>query len=365
MSQLFHTPLHDWHLAHGAKMAPFAGWDMPIQYQGIIAEHLHTRQQAGLFDICHMGEFLLAGPGAAEALARCVSHNLATLKEGRCRYGFLLNSQGGIIDDCIIYHLEPDSFMIVVNGARTAIDFATLQERLPDSLQFQDVSAETAKLDLQGPLSLSVLEKVLGRQFHELAYFASTRGSFDGAPLLISRTGYTGELGFELYLPTHKALPLWEALLADSRVQPVGLGARDTLRLEMGLPLYGQDLDEEHTPAEAGYEAMLTSPADYVGKGADRRCTEVLVPLVMEGRRSARHHDLVCDLTGRQVGRVTSGSFAPSLGHAVALAYVSAADATAERFQIHTARAVLEARREALPFYKSGTARLKLQADRV
>ena len=167
MSEL-RTPLTSWHEAHGAKMAPFAGWLMPIQYEGILIEHQHTRQHAGLFDICHMGEFRIEGPGADEALSRAASHNLATLAPGKCRYGFLLNAEGGVLDDCIIYRFGPDAFMIVVNAACAAGDFAALRERLPQGVALTDLSAVTAKVDLQGPESVDVLEAALNENFHDL-----------------------------------------------------------------------------------------------------------------------------------------------------------------------------------------------------
>ncbi|MBG3875545.1 glycine cleavage system aminomethyltransferase GcvT [Desulfovibrio oxamicus] len=361
LSDLLQTPLSAWHRAAGAKMAPFAGWDMPIQYPtGIIAEHVQTRESAALFDICHMGEFTLRGPGARDALSRAVSHNLETLKPGRCRYGFLLNEAGGILDDLIVYCIAEDDYMLVVNGACTESDFAALRSRLPESLPFEDISARTGKLDLQGPKSFDVLEAVLGESFRDLPYFGFRSVTFGGAPLLVSRTGYTGELGVELYLPWDKAEALWTALLADERVKPAGLGARDTLRLEVGLPLYGHDLDDTHTPAEAGYGGMLTNPADYVGKGADREVREPLVALSIPGRRSARHGDVVALPDGTVAGVVTSGSFCPSLGYAVALARVTAAHAETPTFVIKAAKVELEATRVALPFYTQGTARTKL-----
>ena len=287
------TPLTAWHQARGAKMAPFAGWLMPIQYEGILAEHEHTRHHAGLFDICHMGEFLIEGEGADAALSRAVSHNLATLKEGKCRYGFILNERGGVMDDCIVYRFGADSFMIVVNAACIESDFAALRERLPETVSLKDVSDETGKIDLQGPESLAVLESVLGEDFHDLGYFGFVRTQWQGAPLLVSRTGYTSELGFELYLPADKVAAFWEALLADARVKPAGLGARDTLRLESGLPLYGHELDEDHNPAEAGMGRMLTSEADYVGKAGAQTIREKLLALVIEGRRAARGGDVL------------------------------------------------------------------------
>jgi len=364
VSELFKTPLHAWHKEHGAKMAPFAGWDMPIQYRGILAEHQQTRTQASLFDICHMGEFLLKGPGAAVALGRIGTHDLATLAPGKCRYGFLCNQAGGVLDDCIIYRYAPDSFMIVVNGACTAADFAWLKSRLPADLDFTDISDATAKIDLQGPLALDVAESVfapdLAAALRGLKYFSFIQTAWDGAPLLVSRTGYTGELGYELYLPSEKALALWTALLADERAKPAGLGARDTLRLELGYPLYGQDLDITHTPAEAGYGAMLTAAADYVGKAEAGKVREKLVALAIPERRSARHHDAVALPSGQVVGVVTSGSFAPSLGHSVALAYVAASVSESSDFVVKTGRAELKAARVELPFYKHGTARKKI-----
>ncbi len=354
------TPLHSWHMAQGAKMAPFAGWDMPIQYAGILAEHQHTREAASAFDICHMGEFYLKGPGAAEALGKALTVNIETLAPGRCRYGFLLNERGGIMDDLIVYRLEDEHFMIVVNAACRRSDFAAIKSRVPAGLFFEDASDGLGKIDLQGPKSLEALEAILPGPWRKLPYFGFAKAAFDGVELLISRTGYTGELGFEIYLPTQKTEALWLACLNTPLVKPAGLGARDTLRLEVGLPLYGQDLDDEHSPAEAGYSAMLTSKAPFVGREKATETREILTALAIEGRRSARHNDAVLLPSGQAVGRVTSGSFAPSLGHAVALAYVGKEHAEQPEFVIQAAKVELPAKRVALPFYGGGTARIKL-----
>lgn len=361
MTSFLQTPLAAWHKAHGAKMAGFAGWSMPIQYPtGIIAEHMHTREKAGLFDICHMGEFILDGKGAADALSRAVTVNIGTLKPGRCRYGFLLNDKGGIMDDLIVYRLGEDRFMLVVNAACRASDFAVLSERLGSAFALEDVSDATAKLDLQGPEAFSVLEKVLPGAWRRLPYFGFTEDcSFGGKPLCVSRTGYTGELGVEMYCAWEKAEELWELLLSDERVKPVGLGARDTLRLEVGLPLNGQDLDENHSPAEVGYTGMLTSQAPYVGKDGAHAIREKLVPLKIEGRRSARHGDKVL-LDGVEVGEVTSGSYAPSVACCIAFAYIAADKADAGEYSIRAAKATLPASVVALPFYQQGTARAAL-----
>lgn len=359
MSELLITPLNAWHKANGARMVPFAGWEMPVQYAGILEEHKHTRSMASVFDISHMGEFLLHGPGAAEALSRIVTHNLSTLVPGKCRYGFLLNDQGGILDDLIVYRLAEESFMLVVNGACIDSDFAWISTHLPTTVRLENQSFQLAKIDLQGPASCDVLGTVLPGAWPTLGYFGFRNAEHHGASFLVSRTGYTGELGYELYLPWDAAEAMWSALLEDERVRPAGLGARDTLRLEVGLPLYGQDLDTAHTPVEAGYGAMLTSPAQFIGRDGLENIRERLIGLRIEGRRSARHHDSVW-VGETQVGVVTSGSFAPSLGYCVALAYVRADMAEQSHFAIKTAKTALEAQRVSPPFYTAGTARTKL-----
>lgn len=359
MSELLTTPLNSWHRANGARMVPFAGWDMPVQYTGILDEHKHTRAAASIFDISHMGEFLLDGPGATDALSGIVTHNLSTLAPGKCRYGFLLNETGGILDDLIIYRLALDNYMLVVNGACEHSDFTWIASRLPDSVAFSNKSPETAKIDLQGPESFAVLSAVLPGNWADLGYFSFRETSLEGFSLLVSRTGYTGELGYEFYLPWDKAEVLWTRLVADGRVRPAGLGARDTLRLEAGLPLYGQDLDTNHTPVEAGFAGMITSPADFTGKAALDTVRERLIGLKIDGRRSARHFDEVY-LGEDKVGVITSGSIAPSLGYCVALAYVRADMAEAEQFTVKAARTTLQATRVPTPFYTQGTARTKL-----
>ncbi|WP_319544002.1 glycine cleavage system aminomethyltransferase GcvT [uncultured Pseudodesulfovibrio sp.] len=360
MESLATTPLTEWHRENGAKMAPFAGFDMPVQYKGIIVEHKHTRSKAGIFDICHMGEFKLSGTGAKDGLNKVVSHDLETLTPGKCRYGFLLNEAGGINDDLIIYCIADDEYMLVVNGACRKKDYDHIQANLPKSLTLIDVSDETAKIDVQGPESLDVLNTLLGSTWNHLKYFNFEETDVAGFPMIISRTGYTGELGYELYLPSANALEIWEKLVEDERVEPVGLGARDTLRLEIGYPLYGQDLDEDHTPKEAGAGFFLKKETEYIGKSGLASVKESLIALSIEGRRTARHYDEVLLPNGEKTGVITSGSFAPSLGHCIALAYVRAEDADKDEFIIKTARVELKAKKAALPFFKDGTARKKV-----
>ncbi len=360
MVALLETPLTAWHRTNGAKMADFTGWDMPIQYAGILAEHEHTRTKASLFDISHMGEFLLFGDNAAKALSQALTHNLDTLKPGKCRYGFLLNDDGNILDDLIVYRMEENSFMLVVNSACTFNDFVVIKERMPDSVTMEDISMQIAKIDLQGPESIDVLENIMGESFRHLGYFSFEERQFEGEKLIISRTGYTGELGYELYVAWDKAVILWEKLLQDERVKPAGLGARDTLRLEAGLPLYGHELDDAHNPTEAGMGKMLTSTAKYVGQEHVEKVNESLLALRIDGRRAVRAKDVLTLANGEEVGIVTSGSFAPSLGYVIAFAWVKAEYAEEKEFLVKTARTSLSANVVSAPFYAKGTARTKL-----
>lgn len=357
MDTLHPTPLTTWHKYHGAKMGPFAGWEMPIQYTGILAEHHHTRRSASVFDICHMGEYRIAGTGARQALDRIVTHNLERLRPCRCSYGFMLTPEGTVQDDLIVYCLDADEFMLVVNAACRDTDLAWLRQHLPAGVSCEDISEATAKIDLQGPSSITALERVLPGDWRELKFFGHCESSFGGQSLRVSRTGYTGELGYEIYLPQEHAVGLWERLLEDTTVQPAGLGARDTLRLEAGLLLYGQDLDRDHTPAEAGYAQMLTSQAPYIGREHAFTVREKLVALRFDGRRTAHRQDTVLDTAGTPVGSITSASFAPSLGYAVALAYIQAEAANHAQYTVQTKRAALPATAAALPFY-NGTARM-------
>jgi len=228
------TPLHSRHRALGALMAPFGGWDMPIQYEGIIAEHRWCREQAALFDICHMGEFLFVGDIVAGGLEDLFTFSVTAIPVGRSKYGFLLNEQGGIIDDLIVFRLGLNEAMIVVNAATAPNDFNVIQSRLRGG-QFTDISSITAKLDLQGPRSREVLVDLLGGWVAEIPYFRFVRQTVLGSPAIVSRTGYTGELGYEIFLPTDTVGELWDRLLADPRVKAAGLGARECAAPGSGL----------------------------------------------------------------------------------------------------------------------------------
>ncbi|HOW96305.1 MAG TPA: glycine cleavage system aminomethyltransferase GcvT [Kiritimatiellia bacterium] len=360
------TPLHDAHRQLGARMAPFGGWDMPIQYEGILQEHEDTRRRATVFDTCHMGEFALSGPGAQADLERLLTQSVATIPAGRCRYGFLLRDDGGVLDDLTCYRFGPDRFMLVVNAGTLDRDREWIRSHLSSGTRFADTSEATAKLDVQGPLSRQAMEKAFQTPMPDLPYFGFAETPLAGVPCLVSRTGYTGEWGYELYFPADRAREFWDRLLAVG-VKPAGLGARDTLRLEMGYPLYGHELTEDRTPAGASRGKYIDLTKDFIGGAAVAReieggTTALLAGLRLESRRAARAHDRVMK-DGRAVGEVTSGSLAPSLGVAVALAYVAAPLA-----EVGTALAVesrgnlLPAAVTALPFYTEGTARRKTGA---
>ncbi len=362
------TPLKGIHLAAGAKMVPFGGWNMPVQYaDGIIAEHLQTRNAASVFDICHMGEFEVDGPNAAAELDRLLARPVADQKPGTCRYNFLLNENGGVQDDLIVYRLDEEGFFIVVNAATTENDAAEFRRNLSAETEFTDVSAETGKLDLQGPDSARILAK-LGVDPKKLpGYYQWTDAEVGGISCLLSRTGYTGELGFELYVAIDDTADLWK-LLVDNGAKPAGLGARDTLRLEMGYPLYGHELDIESTPVEAGFGALLKlqemPQRKFIGSAALRNTPprKLLKGIVLEGRRAARAEMPVQDATGKVIGKVTSGAFSPSLGCAVAMAWIDAAAGlnTGDAVNIDAGKALIPGRITAVPFHQQGTARIKL-----
>ncbi len=360
-SRCVQTPLYEAHVALGARLAPFAGWDMPIQYTGILAEHEQTRRATSVFDICHMGEFELRGPTALADLERLLTMPVASLAPGQCRYGYLLREDGGVLDDLTCYRLGPDHFWLVVNAGTRTQDAAWIWQHLAPTTQFTDLSDDLGKLDIQGPTARATTERALGVQLPDLGYFRFTELTLEGVPCLLSRTGYTGEFGYELYCPVKTVGRFWEQLLAGGEIRPAGLGARDTLRLEMGYALYGHELDLHRTPAGASRGRYLQLTKDFIGKVAVeaelKQPRQVLVGLRLESKRAARNGDGIT-VAGRTAGVVTSGSVAPSLGVAVALAYVDAAHAaTGTRLDVQARGSALPATVVALPFYAGGTAR--------
>lgn len=321
------TPFYNTHVSLGAKIAPFGGWLMPIQYEGILAEHAHTRSAVSVFDICHMGEFMLEADPVLSGFNRIVTQNIISMPQGSCRYGFMLNEQGGVLDDLVVYRINQTNWMLVVNAATTPADYEHLKKNLSGQFILQNVSDKTGKLDVQGPQSLEVLKGIFGDGLAKLNYYNFSEFTFQNQRCLISRTGYTGELGYEIYISTDYVIKLWEVLLKDSRVKPAGLGCRDTLRLEMGYPLYGHELDTEHTPLSAGLIKFVDLTKDFIGKDAllkEQKTgpREHLICFQAPSRRAPRHGFAI--FSGDQrVGIVTSGSFSPSLSVGIGMGYVT------------------------------------------
>ncbi len=356
------TPLHAEHLARHARMAPFAGWDMPIQYTSIVTEHQQTRQQATVFDISHMGEFDISGPTAEQDLDRLLTQRIATLANGQCRYGYLLNEAGGVIDDLTCYRRADDRFYLVVNAANRAAAADWIKAHCQSRTIFADVSDQTAKIDIQGPAARALMEEALGCALPDLNYFRAKDWTYDGVSSWLSRTGYTGEWGYEWYLPTEAAVTCWQRLLAPGALQPAGLGARDTLRLEMGYPLHGHELQPDRSPVAVAGSAFMHLDKPFIGRDQVQRVLDQgpdqqLLGLRLESRRAARAGDTVWR-EGTQIGTVTSGSYAPSVGVAIALAYIDTAHAQPNSAcTIEVRGQHLPATLTKPPFYKEGTAR--------
>ena len=360
---LHETPIRDRHAALGARMIDFAGWLMPVQYAGILEEHRAVRERAGLFDLSHMGELFLEGPEAGTALAAALITNPPALAEGRAQYSMIVAPDGGIIDDLIVYRLAADRFLVVANAsnARTVSD--ALAERITGfKAVLDDRSLAMALVAIQGPRSVEIMAPLTDVDLGALRYYAIAEGTVAGIPALVARTGYTGEDGFEVFVDNGRAVELWDALMgagSASGLAPIGLGARDTLRLEAGMPLYGNELDRTTNPYEAnlGRVVKLDKPDDFVGRAALEKAARDgvgrrLVGLVMRGRGIARHGYPVFS-GDRPTGIVTSGTQSPSLGKAIAMAYVATSDAepgTMVDVEIRGQRVPAEV--VALPFYQ-------------
>ena len=357
------TPLVDVHRSLGARLIEFGGWLMPVQYTSILEEHRAVRSRAGLFDLSHMGELYVDGPEAGLALASALISDPPALAIGRAQYSMICAENGGIIDDLIVYRLGEESFLVVANAGNAAIVSDALAARLRGfKAVLDDRSLATGLLAVQGPLAAEVLGPLTDVDLTALRYYASTEGTVAGIPALVARTGYTGEDGFEVFVETAATAHLWDVLLEAVRGAgggPVGLGARDTLRLEAGMPLYGNELDLETNPYEAGLGRVvkLAKAVDFVGRTALEKVAadgpaRRLVGLIVEGRGIARHGYPVWSGT-RRTGVVTSGTQSPTLGVPIAMAYVAPADAepgTVVDIEIRDAR--VPARVVALPFYR-------------
>jgi aminomethyltransferase len=320
------TVLYDWHASHGGRMVEFGGWDMPIQYTTIIDEHTAVRTAAGMFDVSHMGRLSFAGAGALDLIQHVWSNNAATLKDFQVRYGLVCNEQGGVRDDVLVYRW-PYGYAMVVNASnREKIVGWLNQHKGSRDVQVSDRTRETGMIAVQGPQALKLCSGLVDAEPDKLSYYFAAATTFRGQPCIVSRTGYTGEDGLEFMLGAAQAVELWQEL-AKRGVRPCGLGARDTLRLEAAMPLYGHELTEEIDPLQAGLSwAVKLDKGDFLGRDAllrrqEDRTRRLRVGLELEGKRIAREGAAVVR-EGRTVGQVTSGTFAPTLQKAIAMASV-------------------------------------------
>ena len=363
VAELRKTPLHARHRASNARMVPYAGWDMPVEYSGITAEHMAVRTRAGLFDVSHMGQIEVAGKNAAAAVNRLVCSDVAALPIGQAKYSGLLTPGGTFVDDVLVYRMAPGHFMVVANAANVKKDFAWISEQIKTvgDAAAVDSSSRYALLALQGPASREVLQPLTGVELGELRSYGFANGEVANARATISRTGYSGEDGFEIFVPPNMADRVWQAVLESGRsadVIPCGLGARDTLRLEAAMRLYGNDIDESTTVLESGLEWTVSwSKPDFIGRDAlveqrDSGVPRTLVGFEMVDRGIARHgYQVVQD--GRPVGVVTSGTQTPFLKKAIGMAYVPkdlAAPGT--DIDVDVRGRTSKARVVPLPFYK-------------
>ena len=352
---LRHTPLYEEHKALGARLVDFAGWEMPVQYEGIKAEHEAVRTAAGLFDVSHMGEVVIRGPQAEEAVQRLVTRDVSRLSVGQAGYAAVCYESGGTVDDVLVYR-TPDDFLIVVNASNREKDVAHFREHTEDlDAEVADESDDWALLALQGPRAVELLQPFTETDLSSIKYYRYEVGEVDGAYAVLSRTGYTGEDGLELFVRPNDAPGVWRRIM-EAGATPVGLGARDTLRLEAGMCLYGNELDAETTPLEAGigFAVNLDKKQGFVGQEALRRENEEglkkrLVGFKVEGRGIARH-DYPVAVGGETVGSVTSGTLSPTLGEAIGLALVT--PDVEDEFEVVIRNRPVAARTVPLPFYK-------------
>ena len=357
------TSLYSAHLDLGARMMPFGGWDMPVQYSGILAEVSAVRNAAGLFDVSHMGRMYISGPRATELLDWVLTGSVESLRVGRARYCMICNEQGGIIDDTIFYRLAEHRYLLIPNAGNRTTVAAWLQQwinqRFPGGCTLEDRTQATALLALQGPNAPQIMDQLCtlesGRVPSGLRFFAWGEGEILGKDVLLGRTGYTGEDGFEIVVDSTDAQALWKYLL-DKGAMPCGLGARDVLRLEAGLPLHGHEIDAETTPVEAGLERFAHAEKGYVGCQVVRQQQEhgvqrKLIGLTVPGRSAPRAGYDILD-QGQKVGRITSGTFSPTLDTSIAMGYVLVRYASpGQALQVDIRGRASQAQVVTLPFY--------------
>ena len=357
------TALTQTHIALGAKMVPFAGYNMPVQYAGINVEHETVRKAVGVFDVSHMGEFILKGEGALDLIQKVTSNDASKLYDGKIQYSCLPNEQGGIVDDLLVYRIDEKTYMLVVNASNIQKDWDWISKYNSYGVDMKDISDRTSLLAVQGPNAAQALQSLTDIDLSAMEYYTFQKGKFAGVDnVLISATGYTGAGGFEIYFDNEHADVIWKAIFeagAPFGIQPIGLGARDTLRLEMGFCLYGNDIDDTTSPLEAGLGWITKFTKDFVNSAnlSDQKQDGVkrkLVGFEMLERGIPRHDYEICDPTGNTIGKVTSGTQSPSLQKAIGLGYVATdfAKEDSEIF-IKIREQLVKAQVVKFPFYKA------------
>ncbi len=325
------TALFQTHTELGAKMVPFAGYEMPLQYSGLLDEHDTVRQAVGMFDVSHMGEFFVEGKGALDLLQTVTSNDVDKLEPGKVQYSCLPNGEGGIVDDLLVYCINPDRYMLVVNASNIDKDWAWIKGKNEGDVSIENASDEYALLAVQGPLATKTLQKLTSLSLAEMPYYTFKKGTFAGIEhVILSATGYTGSGGFEVYVRNEFAHKAWNAIMSagdEFGIKPIGLGARDTLRLEMGFCLYGNDIDDTTSPIEAGLGWITKFNKDFIDKERlqaqkEEGVSRKLVGFEMVERGIPRHDYPVIDAAGSVIGRVTSGTQSPSLQKAIGMGYV-------------------------------------------
>jgi aminomethyltransferase len=362
-TELKNVALVDIHTKLGAKMVPFAGYLMPVSYSGLNDEHATVRSAVGVFDVSHMGEFILKGEHALDLIQRVTSNDAAVLQNDKIQYSCLPNDKGGIVDDLLVYRIDEKTYMLVVNASNIEKDWNWIQKFNTKNVEMHNISDKTSLLAVQGPKAILALQKLTDVNLSEIPYYTFKKGKFAGIDnVVISNTGYTGAGGFELYFENEVAEKVWDAVFkagAEYGIKPIGLGARDTLRLEMGFCLYGNDIDDTTSPIEAGLGWITKFNKDFTNKAAlaeqkEKGVAKKLVGFEMVDRGIPRHDYEIADASGKVIGKVTSGTQSPSLNKAIGMGYVptALAKADSEIFIIIRDKPI-KAKVVKIPFYKA------------
>lgn len=356
------TALTQTHIALGAKMVPFAGYNMPVSYAGINSEHECVRNAVGVFDVSHMGEFILKGENALDLIQRVTSNDAAVLTDGKVQYSCFPNETGGIVDDLLVYRIDAKTYMLVVNASNIEKDWNWITKFNSKNVEMHNISEKTSLLAVQGPKAVEALQKLTDMNLKDMVYYTFAKGTFAGIEnVLVSATGYTGAGGFEVYFENQHADKIWKAIFEAGKefgIAPVGLGARDTLRLEMGFCLYGNDINDSTSPIEAGLGWITKFTKEFTNSKAllaqkEQGVASKLVGFEMIDRGIPRHDYLIKDASGAIIGKVTSGTQSPSLGKAIGMGYVATAFAKAgSEIFIDIREKLIKAQVVKIPFYK-------------